>query len=137
MVARHLSIAIGRSAHEVYDFASRPQNLALWASGLGQIRQSGNEWVAQNTGGDMRLRFAERNDYGVLDHWVTTPDGTNIYVPLRVVGCENNGQNNGEDGCEVVLTLFRQPDMTDAKFDEDANWVLRDLAALKQLMEAT
>jgi hypothetical protein len=133
MVARHLSITIGRSADEVYDFARRPQNLALWASGLGQIRQSGNEWVAQSTGGDMRLRFVERNDYGVLDHWVTTPDGTNIYVPLRVVGCKNNG----EYGCEVVLTLFRQPDMTDAKFDEDADWVLRDLAALKQLMEAT
>jgi hypothetical protein len=56
---------------------------------------------------------------------VVTP-GVEVYVPLRVVA-------NG-DGSE--LTLFRQPQMSDDKFEADTEWVQRDLATLKQLLEA-
>jgi hypothetical protein len=38
-------------------------------------------------------------------------------------------------GSEVTLTLFRQPDMSDAKFAEDAEWVARDLRRLKDVLE--
>ena len=126
--ARHLSIAIERSSDEVYDFISQPQNLPLWASGLGAVRFTNEEWIAHGGNGDMRLRFAERNRYGVLDHWLTTADSAEIYVPLRVIA-------NGS-GCELILSLLRQPDMTDEKFVADADWVMRDLAALKQRMES-
>jgi hypothetical protein len=34
----------------------------------------------------------------------------------------------------VLLTLFRQPDMPDAKFEADAEWVKRDLLSLKALV---
>jgi len=54
-------------------------------------------------------------------------DGSVIYVPLRVI-------SNG-DGAEVLLTLFRQPGMSDAKFAADAEWIGRDLRALKTLIE--
>jgi hypothetical protein len=37
------------------------------------------------------------------------------------------------DGAEVQLTLFRQPDMSDAAFAADAQWVTRDLQALRAL----
>lgn len=37
---------------------------------------------------------------------------------------------NGE-GAEVMLTLFRQPGMTDEDFARDAKWITRDLRALK------
>jgi hypothetical protein len=37
----------------------------------------------------------------VLDHTVVLPDGTEVYVPMRVV------PNGG--GSEVMLVLFRQP----------------------------
>lgn len=37
---------------------------------------------------------------------------------------------NGE-GAEVMLTLFRQPGMTDEDFARDAKWITRDLPALK------
>lgn len=125
--ARHLSIAIERSADEVYDFISQPQNLALWASGLGTVHFINGEWIAHGGNGDMRLRFTERNRYGVLDHWLTTADGAEIYVPLRLIA------NGG--GSELILTLLRQADMTDEKFAADTDWVMRDLAALKQRME--
>jgi hypothetical protein len=34
-----------------------------------------------------------------------------------------------------VLTLFRQPGMSDEKFAADADWVGRDLLAAKKLLE--
>ena len=34
-----------------------------------------------------------------------------------------------------MLTLFRGPGMTDETFARDADWVRRDLAALKRLLE--
>jgi hypothetical protein len=54
--------------------------------------------------------------------------GVEVYVPLRVVA-------NG-DGSELTLTLFRQPQMSDDKFEADSEWVQRDLATLKRLLEA-
>jgi hypothetical protein len=62
-----------------------------------------------------------------MDHWVDLGKGRVIYVPLRVV--EN------EKGAEVLLTLFRQPEVTESKFAEDEDWVKRDLLALKALAE--
>lgn len=38
-------------------------------------------------------------------------------------------------GSEVIFTLFRLPDMSDAKFAEDAGMVERDLKTLKCVME--
>ena len=56
------------------------------------------------------MRFSGNNEFGVADHWVFLPDGTTVYVPLRAVA-------NG-DGTEVTLTLYRQPSMDDAKFQD-------------------
>jgi hypothetical protein len=39
-------------------------------------------------------------------------------------------------GSELIFTLFRLADMSDEKYAEDAEWVMRDLNALKQLLEA-
>ena len=73
------------------------------------------------------MRFSGTNDFGVADHWVFLPDGTTVYVPLRAVA-------NG-DGTEVLLTLYRQPSMDDAKFRGDGEWVRRDLDKLKAVLE--
>ena len=62
-----------------------------------------------------------------MDHWVDLGSGRVIYVPLRVIENEN--------GADLLLTLFRRPEMTDAKFAEDGEWVKRDLLALKALAE--
>ena len=79
------------------------------------------------TQGPVRVRFVERNAWGVLDHYVTLPGGDVVYNPMRVVA-------NGT-GSECSFTLFRRPGVTDEQFEADAAWVTRDLQALKGLPE--
>ena len=125
---KKLSVTIERSAAEAYDFLSVPENFPKWASGLGaSLRQMGADWIAETPDGPARVIFSERNSFGVLDHSVRRPQGTGVYVPLRVVP-------QGA-GCELVLTLIRQPAMSDEKFAADAAWVMRDLEAAKRLLE--
>jgi len=125
---RRLTLAIDRSAAEAYEFLSAPENFPKWASGLAaSLRKVGDDWVADTPEGRAVVHFSERNDYGVLDHAVTLPRGVTVYVPLRVV--------EKEAGCELVLTLFRQPGMSDERFAADAQWVMRDLGAAKRLLE--
>ena len=126
---RRLAVAIERPAAEAYDFLSAPENFPKWASGLAaSLRQVGDQWVADTPEGRAVVCFSERNAYGVLDHSVTLPRGVTVYVPLRVVAKDR--------GCELVLTLFRQPGMSDERFAADAQWVMRDLDAAKRLLEA-
>ena len=115
--ARQLSVSINRAAEDTYAFLSVPENFPKWASGLAAALRDGLATV----------RFSERNAYGVLDHALDTPRGS-VYVPLRVVP-------RGE-GCELVLTLFRRPQMSDDNFAADAEWVMRDLHAAKRILEA-
>ncbi|MFC5343949.1 SRPBCC family protein [Brevundimonas staleyi] len=124
----HLSIE--RPADEVAAFVGDPANMDQWASGLSDgLRPDGEDWIgAGGPLGDIHVRFAPRNDLGVVDHTVTLPDGTEVYNALRV-------SPNG-DGCEVAFTVLRQPTQDDAAFEADAAHVLKDLKTLKALMEA-
>ena len=126
---RKISVAIDRAPSETHEFLSQPENFPRWASGLaGSLRKLGDDWIAETPEGRATVRFSERNAFGVLDHSVTLPCGTTIYVPLRVVA--------KGDSCELVLTLFRQANMSDEKFATDAQWVTRDLATAKRILEA-
>lgn len=78
--------------------------------------------------GRVRVRFAERNGLGVLDHDVTLESGKSVHNPMRVMPHAG--------GSEVVFVLFRQSGVTDAELDADAAIVTRDLHALKHLLEA-
>jgi hypothetical protein len=127
--ARPITVSIARPAAEVYAFAHPPEAFPKWAAGLGAgLTRDGDRWIAHGPDGDVRVRFSPLNPYGVLDHWVTPPDGTESSIPLRVVA-------NG-DGAEVTLTLFRVPGMDDAIFERDQAMVARDLATLKRLLES-
>jgi hypothetical protein len=77
--------------------------------------------------GRVTVRFAPINEYGVLDHDVTLPDGTVVNNPVRVLV--------HPDGAEVVFTV-RQGDASDADFARDAAAVKADLERLKGLLEA-
>ena len=126
---RKLSVSIDRAATEAYEFLSLPENFPKWASGLGaSLRRAGADWIAETADGPAMVRFTERNSRGVLDHSVHLPRGDSVYVPLRVVA-------NGE-GCELVLTLYRLPGVSEEKFAADAAWVMRDLQAAKRILEA-
>jgi len=125
----HLSVSINRGVREVYDFVSVPENFRLWASGLGKsLKNVDGVWVAETPDGQVMIRFSERNKFGILDHWVSPKPGLQIYIPMRVIP-------NGA-GSELIFTLFHLPDMSDDKFAADAEWVKRDLASLKILLES-
>lgn len=126
--ARTYSVSIACNWQVLYERIWRPEFFARWASGLAEsgLRRSGEHWVADGPEGPVRIRFTRHNDHGVMDHFVDTGDGNEIHIPLRVIA-------NGE-GAEVMLTLFRQPDMDDERFAADAKWVNRDLNALRRLI---
>ena len=127
--APHISTRIDRPATEVYDFASDPTNLPLWAAGLAgpQVERVGTRWVTDSPMGRISFTFTPRNDLGVLDHAVTLPSGETVRNPMRVIP--------DGDGCEVVFTLRRRPGMTEEEYAADAEAVERDLASLKILLE--
>ena len=127
--SRHLSTHIARPAAEVYAFVTDPARLPEWAAGLGgSIEQRDGRWVAESPMGEVEVRFAPANPFGVADHDVTLPDGQTFSNPMRVLP--------DVDGCEVVFTLRRQPDMTDEAFESDASAIRTDLETLKRLLEA-
>jgi len=127
--SRNLSVTINRNVRDVYDFVRVPENFARWASGLGKsLQRVDGEWLAETREGTVRIRFSERNEFGVLDHWVSAKPGLQIYVPMRVIP-------NGS-GCELIFTLFRLPGMSEETFAADAEWVMRDLTTLKNLLES-
>jgi hypothetical protein len=129
MSARTYSISIGHEWRALYERIWRPDFFSKWASGLAEsdLRKDGDQWLADGPEGPIRIRFTPYNSYGVMDHFIDTAEGHTVYVPLRVV-------QNG-DGAEVMLTLFRQPEMDDQRFAADAKWVNRDLKSLKTLVE--
>ncbi|MBI4092951.1 MAG: SRPBCC family protein [Candidatus Kerfeldbacteria bacterium] len=125
---RHISVYINRPPDDVYDFASNPENLPKWATGLGgSIKNVNGEWIADAPMGKIKIKFAGRNGFGILDHDVILESGERVHNPMRVVP-------NGT-GSEVIFSLFRQLDMADEKFSEDAQWVEKDLKILKSLLE--
>jgi hypothetical protein len=125
---RHVSITIQAAPERVYEYASDPRHLPAWASGLANsIKNIDGQWRADSVLGPITIRFTPRNDLGVLDHDVTLPSGVTVHNPLRVVP---HGAAS-----EVVFSVFRQPDVTAARFEDDVRAVTRDLEALKQVIE--
>jgi hypothetical protein len=131
--SRHISVWVDAAPEVVYEFAVDPQTWPQWAAGLaeGGLHQSADGWVADSPMGTVTVEFSPPNQFGVLDHVVRMPSGEAVYNPLRVVPGEV-----GERRCEVVFTVRRRPNMTDAEFDADAAAVAADLATLRRLVES-
>ncbi|MBI2559037.1 SRPBCC family protein [Candidatus Woesearchaeota archaeon] len=125
---RHITVSINASADEVFEFASNPENLPKWAAGLsGSIKKVDGDWLAESPMGTVKIKFAEKNKFGILDHDVTLPSGEKVYNPMRVF------PNN--DGSEIIFTLYQRLDMPDEMFAEDSKLVKSDLERLKGLLE--
>jgi len=122
-----LHIAIACPYEQAAPFLFTPENMALWAKGLGSaLKKEAGGWIVQTPNGNWPVRFSALNDFGVLDHWVYPPEGE-VYVPMRIVPYK--------DGCVVSLTLFRQDHMDDALFERDKGLVSNDLNTLKSHLE--
>lgn len=125
---QHISVSINRPANQVYKFTSDPENLPKWAAGLsGSIQNVNGDWIAESPMGKVKVKFAEKNKFGVLDHDVTLPSGVKVYNPMRVFP--------NRDGSEVVFSLYRRPEMSDQEYLDDAKAVTKDLEKLKILLE--
>ena len=126
--SRIITVRIDRPFDKVYEFLVDPSKWNQWAFGLGKnIRRSQDGWIADSDGGVARVQFTPRNSFGVVDHTVIRASGPSVYVPMRLIA-------NGT-GCELVFTLFSEPNMPDAQFTSDAGFVQRDLNGLKRLLE--
>ncbi len=126
---QHLSVSIARRPDDVYEFASDPRKMPQWAAGLARsgLRNEGDHWVADASFGQVRVTFAPRNSFGVMDHDVELESGVTVHNVMRVIP-------NGE-GSEFVFTLIRQPGMSDEQFAQDKAAVENDLKTLKDLLE--
>lgn len=124
-----ISTYVARPWHEVYEQLWHAKQFPNWASGLSEsdVSAEGDWWSGEGSEGHIRVKFTNRREFGILDHRVDIGNGTTAFIPLRVL-------ENGK-GAEVVLTLFRVPGISDAKFAEDQDWVRRDLASLKIWIE--
>jgi len=126
---RTFTTTIGRPADIVYGYVSEIDNLAQWASAFGPyVKRIGDATAAAATAdGPVTIAFAPLNEFGVVDHWITTETGARTYVPMRVLRLG--------DGAAIMLTLL-QGAMSAERFREDCEWVERDLAKLKAILEA-
>ena len=127
--ARTFSVSIRLEWKALYERIWHPSVFTQWAAGLAnsELRQHGETWLADGSDGPITIRFTPHNPFGVMDHVVDPGDGSEIHVPLRIV-------QNG-DGAEVMLTLFRQPGMSNEQYDADIKLINRDLRSLKALFE--
>jgi hypothetical protein len=126
-----IAVSIRSPARQVYEFLAEPLNLPTWGSTLGSTIEhvSGNDWVSEGENGRFIYRYHPRNDFGILDHAVFREGEQPFTVPMRIVA-------NGEDGAEVLYTLYQRPGMTDEQFKSEAEWILADLMTLKVLLES-
>lgn len=125
--ATTVTVTIDRPPQAVSSFISDATNLPRWSFFESAVAD-GDAWRVETAQGESRLRLSSPNSLGVLDHHVTTPDGTEVYVPMRVV------PNAG--GSEVMLTAYRQPGMSDEAYASDLAQVRTDLENLRRILEA-
>ena len=111
-----------------YEFARTMENLPQWASGLALgIGQEQGVWVTESPMGRVQVAIAPRNNFGVLDHDVTLPNGVTVHNAFRVTPAG--------DGSTLSFVVLRLPDVTAEAFEEDVAHVASDLGALKKLLE--
>ena len=122
-----VSVGISADPAVVYAFASRPENLPVWAPGfVHAIERRGESWFAQTSLGEAKVSFAPRNDFGVIDHDVEI-GSTTFHNAVRVIP-------NGA-GSEVLFTAIQFPGVDDQQFKTDLEVVRSDLNKLRTVLE--
>ncbi|MEO6094887.1 MAG: SRPBCC family protein [Fibrobacteria bacterium] len=128
--SKTLSLSIDAPFKEAYDYISDVANLPKWAPGFFlSVERVNGKWIASTTIGHVGIRFADRNPFGILDHYVTVEAGPETANPMRLIP-------NGT-GCELLFTLFRTPEMSEEQFADDAETVLKDLVKLQAVLQSS
>jgi len=124
---KNVHITIRKAAADVYAFASQPENFSQWVKLIQSVTKKGDHWIAKTASGDIVINWAPHNEFYVLDHHVTFPNGDRVFNAMRIIP--------NQEGSEFVFTLFQRPGRTAAEFEEDAGLVQADLEILKRIME--
>ena len=119
---------IPRNWVDLYETIWKPDYFPKWASGLSHssLVQESTHWKASGPDGVVKIRFTAHNPFGVMDHYVDSGFCKEVYVPMRVMA--------NQEGAQVLITVFRQPLMSDEKFAKDVAWVTQDLETLYTLL---
>lgn len=128
--AKTIGISIKRPAEVVYEFLLEPTNFTKWAfaHGAAMTHLGGQDWAVETTVGPRTIRFAKRNDFMVLDHFILRHEGDTPHpIGMRIIP-------NGE-GAELVYIYFQRADVSEAEWNSTFEWVNADLLALKSLLE--
>lgn len=126
---RHVGQHVARPAADVAAYIRDAARLPEWAAGLaGGIRDDGGRWVADSPMGEVEVVFAPENDFGVVDHWVTLPDGSVTHNPVRAIP--------DGDETDVVFTVRHAAGVDDAAFEADVAHIAADLATLREVLES-
>jgi hypothetical protein len=121
---------VAAPAAAVYDYARRMENMTRWAGGLvNNVGEADGAWFTETPGGRARIAMAPPNEFGVLDHVVTMPDGAATHNAMRVTPVG--------DACLLTFVVLRPPAATDAEFERDCGLVAADLKTLAALVETS
>lgn len=129
MLSSHtLSVAIPRNWVDLYETIWKPEFFSKWASGLSQtpLEPDGNCWRGTGPMGAVKVRFTEHNPFCIMDHYVNTGLSKEVFVPMRIVA-------NGA-GSQLLITLFRQPLLSDERYAQELERVKNDLQTLRNLL---
>ncbi|MBE5253928.1 polyketide cyclase [Mixta mediterraneensis] len=123
-----ISITIARNWLDLYETIWKPEFFSRWATGLcsGTPEPEGNHWRARGPSGNVRIRFTSHNPFGVMDHWVDSGTGKELYIPMRVIA--------NAHGAEVLSTVYCLPLMSDEKFSQSIQQIKQDLAQLNTIL---
>jgi hypothetical protein len=115
---------------DVIAFLVDVHDWTTWAPWIRSVsRSSARDWTLSTDSGPMKVRFAEQNTLGVLDHEVTLASGVTVLNSMRVLA-------NGS-GSELVMVVFQSPEASTEQFERDVQAVRDDLARIKKVAEAT
>lgn len=127
--SRHVTVVTAARPETVYALARDLSRLPEWAAGLatGKARVVDDTIVETDSPmGRVRAVFSPRNEFGVLDHRVTLPDGSVTDNPMRVMA--------HPAGSEIVFTV-RPGSAPEKDFERDCRMVAEDLDRLAALAE--
>src|SRR5690606_7981731 len=82
---RTVSVSIQSPPDRLYDYLADATRFPEWSAFISKIVPEGSAWRATTPLGTLQIEFVPRNPYRILDHTVTTADGTRVHVPMRVV----------------------------------------------------
>ncbi|WP_181781860.1 SRPBCC family protein [Pseudonocardia pini] len=124
----HVAVQVAAPAAAVYAFVTDPTNLPKWASGLAdtEVVLREGRWISRSPMGEVEVSFVPRNEHGIADHDVTLPSGEVVANPIRILP--------NEEGCDVLFTVRRRPDMSAEDLARDVGLVRQDLETLARLL---